>query len=257
MRIDPATAVPRDAPRLVMVFCTPPTTSVSSSGTAETVTAPSWPGGERADAEPGEQQRDGDDLRARPSSAAMSDTMPSSIAARPQRTTSRGAAVGKNRGIRRRSAGTPTTGSSRTPVWRRDSPSAMDRSGTTKNNPASSTGRELRSARGPYPRVPQVRTYQELSSRSEDATLPGEEQPDHHAGEHQPDRRRQPDDGPPAREDPPPLPGPQHAEDGRPRQGGPDANRASGSVLRLRVSARIPTTSTTSPRTRTARSSRW
>ena len=39
--IEPASAVPSEAPRLVIVFCTPPTSGLSSSGTAETVTAPS------------------------------------------------------------------------------------------------------------------------------------------------------------------------------------------------------------------------
>ena len=37
----PASAVPIEAPRLVTVFCRPPTSPVCSSGTAETVTAPS------------------------------------------------------------------------------------------------------------------------------------------------------------------------------------------------------------------------
>ena len=39
--IEPASAVPSDAPRFVIVFWTPPTSGLSSSGTAETVTAPS------------------------------------------------------------------------------------------------------------------------------------------------------------------------------------------------------------------------
>src|SRR5262249_16999104 len=38
---EPASAVPIDAPRFVIVFCTPPTSGLRSSGTAETVTAPS------------------------------------------------------------------------------------------------------------------------------------------------------------------------------------------------------------------------
>src|SRR5664280_1045241 len=39
---DPISAVPIEAPRLVAVFCRPPTSAVSSSETADTVTAPSW-----------------------------------------------------------------------------------------------------------------------------------------------------------------------------------------------------------------------
>jgi hypothetical protein len=41
IRNEPASAVPSEAPRLVAVFCTPPTSGLWSSGTAETVTAPS------------------------------------------------------------------------------------------------------------------------------------------------------------------------------------------------------------------------
>jgi hypothetical protein len=37
----PASAVPIDAPRLVTVFCRPPTSPLRSSGTDDTVTAPS------------------------------------------------------------------------------------------------------------------------------------------------------------------------------------------------------------------------
>ena len=39
--IDPASAVPSEAPRFVIVFWTPPTSGLSSSGTADTVTLPS------------------------------------------------------------------------------------------------------------------------------------------------------------------------------------------------------------------------
>ena len=38
---EPASAVPSDAPSWVAVFCSPPTSELFSSGTAETVTAPS------------------------------------------------------------------------------------------------------------------------------------------------------------------------------------------------------------------------
>ena len=41
IRIEPASAVPSDAPNWVAVFCRPPTSGLSLSGTADTVTAPS------------------------------------------------------------------------------------------------------------------------------------------------------------------------------------------------------------------------
>lgn len=41
MSTDPISAVPREAPRLVAVFCSPPTSALCESGTAETVIAPS------------------------------------------------------------------------------------------------------------------------------------------------------------------------------------------------------------------------
>ena len=41
IRSEPAIAVPSEAPRFVIVFWTPPTSGLSSSGTADTVTAPS------------------------------------------------------------------------------------------------------------------------------------------------------------------------------------------------------------------------
>ena len=42
MSTAPASAVPIDAPSWVPVFCRPPTSPLFSSGTDETVTAPSW-----------------------------------------------------------------------------------------------------------------------------------------------------------------------------------------------------------------------
>ena len=56
---------PSDAPRLVAVFCRPPTSPLCSSGTEETVTAPSCED-ERTDAQPGQQHRHRDDLGAGP-----------------------------------------------------------------------------------------------------------------------------------------------------------------------------------------------
>ena len=61
----PAQAVPIDAPRFVSVFCRPPTSPLCSSGTDETVTAPSCEA-ERADAETGQQHRPRHDLGAGP-----------------------------------------------------------------------------------------------------------------------------------------------------------------------------------------------
>ncbi len=42
MSTAPASAVPIDAPSCVPVFWIPPTSPLCSSGTADTVTAPSW-----------------------------------------------------------------------------------------------------------------------------------------------------------------------------------------------------------------------
>ena len=42
IRTEPARAVPSDAPNWLAVFWRPPTSGLSSSGTADTVTAPSW-----------------------------------------------------------------------------------------------------------------------------------------------------------------------------------------------------------------------
>ena len=61
IRTDPASAVPSDAPRLVAVFWSPPTSGLSSSGTADTLTLPSWEA-RRADAQAQQQQRHRHDL---------------------------------------------------------------------------------------------------------------------------------------------------------------------------------------------------
>ena len=62
IRIAPASAVPIDAPNCVAVFWSPPTSGLCSSGTAETVTAPSCEA-RAAEAEPDQQQRHGHDAR--------------------------------------------------------------------------------------------------------------------------------------------------------------------------------------------------
>ena len=61
MSTAPASAVPMDAPRLVIVFWTPPTSPLCSSDTDDTVTLPELRG-QRADTQAGEQHRPGHDL---------------------------------------------------------------------------------------------------------------------------------------------------------------------------------------------------
>ena len=62
--IEPASAVPSDAPRFVIVFWMPPTSGLSSSGHGGDRDGAELRG-ERADAEPDQQHRHEDDLRAR------------------------------------------------------------------------------------------------------------------------------------------------------------------------------------------------
>ena len=64
MMIAPVSAVPIEMPRLVTVFCRPPTSPLCSSGTEETVTLPSCEASAPIP-RPGQQQRHGDDLRPR------------------------------------------------------------------------------------------------------------------------------------------------------------------------------------------------
>ena len=120
------------------MFWRPPTSPLSRSSTAETVTAPSW---DASAPTPSPASSIGTVTTSGPapsSIAAASDTIPASRAARPHVTTRRGLASGH-------SFGTPTaaassvieSGSSRTPVSTALSPSATDRnSGTVKNSPA-------------------------------------------------------------------------------------------------------------------------
>src|SRR5215470_6958823 len=136
----PARAVPTEAPRLVMVFCNPPTSALCSSGTADTVTLPSC---DASAPTPSPASSNGHVTASGPtpiSSAAISVTIPTNSATKPSWTTRRGDAVGKN-------LGTPTaarssvieSGSIRTPVSTAESPSATDRNrGTVKNRPACS-----------------------------------------------------------------------------------------------------------------------
>lgn len=100
--IDPARAVPIEAPRLVTVFWTPPTSALCSSGTADTVTAPSW---EASSPIPSPMSSMGTVTTSAPESgvrAAIRTTAPANIARIPHRTTRRGEAFGMNRGTRSR-----------------------------------------------------------------------------------------------------------------------------------------------------------
>ena len=137
--IEPASAVPIDAPRFVIVFWTPPTSGLCSSGTAETVTAPSCEAsapmpsptrsiGTKTISGPGvgvERRRAG-----RP--------CPRAARAGRARTTSRGETLGKRRGMPiAATSSVSESGSSRTPVSSADSPRQTERySGTTKKRPA-------------------------------------------------------------------------------------------------------------------------
>src|SRR5262245_61292781 len=133
----PASAVPTEAPRLVTVFCSPPTSSVCSSGTAPTVTAPNW----EANAPiPNPASSIGQVTIWGPapwSSSTMRVRIPASSSRKPRRATRRGFARGNTFGMPTAVISRDTDrGSTRTPVATADSPSATDRnSGTTKNKP--------------------------------------------------------------------------------------------------------------------------
>ena len=136
--IEPASAVPIDAPRFVIVFWMPPTSGLWSSGTADTVTAPSCDASAPMPS-PIKQHRHEDDLWPRvASSAPSSTTVPARSAKRPARTTSRGDAAGTDAGPRGAAINSVSeSGSSRTPVSSAVSPRHTERySGTTKNRPA-------------------------------------------------------------------------------------------------------------------------
>ena len=138
MSTAPASAVPIDAPSWVPVFWSPPTSPLFSSGTDETVTAPSW---EAIIPSPDPASSNGQVTISGPTPTSSSDgrsTRPANSVMNPSRTTRRGDAFG-------RSLGTPTantsresdSGSSRTPVSTAEIPSATDRnSGTVKKIPA-------------------------------------------------------------------------------------------------------------------------
>ena len=110
------------------MFCTPPTCELCSSGTADTVTAPSC---EARAPIPSPTSSSGTVTISAPaltSIAASNTSIPSSIAKIPARTTSRGETFGRSRGIPSAAASRVIdSGMIRTPVAIADSPSATDR----------------------------------------------------------------------------------------------------------------------------------
>ena len=136
--IEPASAVPIEAPRFVIVFWTPPTSGLWSSGTADTVTAPSCEASApipRPMSSIGTKTTSGAGVRVE--RAEQYDAC---------RRAARAARRGRRAAARRREEpGIPSaaassvieSGSRRTPVSIADSPSATERkSGTTKKMPA-------------------------------------------------------------------------------------------------------------------------
>ena len=142
IRMEPASAVPIEAPRFVAVFCRPPTSGLCSSGTADTVTAPSW---EASAPMPRPVSSSGTVTIAAEALAfrlACSDTIPASMASRPSRTIRRGDTFGRKRGIpAAASSSVIDSGRILAPVSSADRPSEIDRPG-------------CRSARRPWPIEP-------------------------------------------------------------------------------------------------------
>ncbi len=135
---EPASAVPIDAPRFVIVFWTPPTSGLSSSGTAETVTLPSC---EASAPIPSPTSSIGTKTTSGPASSSSnaSRTMvPARSEKRPRRTTRRGETFGNRRGIPIAAISSVIeSGSRRAPVASAERPRQTDRkSGTTKKSPA-------------------------------------------------------------------------------------------------------------------------
>ena len=125
---EPAIAVPSDAPRFVIVFWIPPTSGLSSSGTAETVTDPSW---EASDPTPSPISSIGRKTTSGPESglsAPSRTTVPRASERSPSRTTRRGLAFGRSRGIPIAAARSVIdSGSSRAPVASAESPRQTER----------------------------------------------------------------------------------------------------------------------------------
>jgi hypothetical protein len=138
MSTAPASAVPSDAPRLVIVFCTPPTSPLCSSGTDDTVTLPSCEASVPT-ARPASSSGPVTISAPAPASSAPTRiTRPTNNRPKPICTTRRGDARGNRRGMPTAASSSVTdSGSSRTPVWMADSPNETDRnSGMMKNRPA-------------------------------------------------------------------------------------------------------------------------
>ena len=98
MSTAPARAVPIEAPSWVPVFWSPPTSPLCSSGTAETVTAPSC---EAIAPSPAPASSSGQVTISGPaptSSRATSSTRPANSGMKPRRTTRRGDAFGQQLG---------------------------------------------------------------------------------------------------------------------------------------------------------------
>ena len=138
IRIEPARAVPIDAPRFVAVFWTPPTSGLWSSGTAETVTLPSW---EASAPIPRPIRSSGTVTISGPASlsrAPRSTSVPASSASRPERTTSRGETFGQSLGIPIAARSSVIErGRRRAPVCSAVRPRQTERkSGITKKKPA-------------------------------------------------------------------------------------------------------------------------
>ena len=135
---DPISAVPIEAPRLVAVFCSPPTSAVSLSDTADTVTAPSC---EASAPRPRPISTIGMFSTVASASGSIPATrkpMPTISSSSPIRTTRRGLAFGHSLGMPiAASSSAMDSGTSRTPVCSALSPSTTERnSGTAKKAPA-------------------------------------------------------------------------------------------------------------------------
>ena len=128
IRSEPASAVPIDAPRLVAVFWIPPTSGARSSGTAETVTEPSC---EASAPIPSPIISIGSSTISGPestSSAPSRISVPTRSAASPSRTTRRGLALGRSRGIPIAAASSVReSGVSLAPVARAERPRQTER----------------------------------------------------------------------------------------------------------------------------------
>ena len=137
MRMAPDSAVPMDAPRLVTVFCTPPTSPLWESGTAETVTLPSC---EASVPIPSPARRSGPVTMSAPGSGVQRRQQHDDAEEqrpKPTRTIRRGDVRGKSLGTPTALASSVTeSGSKRTPVATAESPRATDKKrGITKKRP--------------------------------------------------------------------------------------------------------------------------